>query len=126
MGNDDSWYYLNTYNKDLIRRFPIEESIEEVPQTIITRSKNSGIYTIFFKDFTPRTILNFRNNRPFYFDLKEWKKIEIPDKYKTPEDISKMVNHNLVLQQARRISFREAFRLISYFCSEGLYLSDEE
>ena len=55
-----------------------------------------------------------------------WKKIEIPDKYKTPEDISKMVNHNLVLQQARRISFREAFRLISYFCSEGLYLSDEE
>ena len=123
MENND-WYYLNTYDKDLIRRFPIEESIEEVPQTIITRSKNNGIYTIFFKDFTPRTILNFRNNRPFYFDLKEWKKIEIPDKYNMPEDLPKMVNHNLVLQQARRISFREAFRLISYFCSEGLYLSD--
>ena len=43
-----------------------------------------------------------------------------------PEDIPKMVNHNLVIQQARRISFKEAFRLISYFYNEGLYLSDEE
>ena len=120
----NDWYYLNTYNKDLIRRFPIEEGIEEVSQTVITRSKKDGIYTIFFKDFTSRPIINFRNNRPFYFNLKEWKKIEIPDKYNMPEDIPKMVNHNLVIQQARRVSFKEAFRLISYFCSEGLYLSD--
>lgn len=122
----DSWYYLNTYNKDLVRRFPIEESIEEVPQTVITRSKKDGMYTIFFKDFIPRTILNFRNNRPFYFNLKEWKNLEIPDKYKTPEDISKIVNHRLGIQQARRISLKESFRLISYFYNEGLYLSDKE
>lgn len=123
---NNNWYYLNTYNKDLIRRFPIEESIEEIPQTVITRSKKDRMYTIFFKDFIPRTILNFRNNRPFYFNLKEWRNLEIPDKYKTPEDISKIVNHCLEIQQARRISFKEAFRLISYFCNEGLYLSDEE
>lgn len=123
---NNNWYYLNTYNKDLIRRFPIEEGIEEVSQTVITRSKKDGIYTIFFKDFTAKVIINFRNNRPFYFNLKEWKKIEIPDKYNMPEDIPKMVNHNLVIQQARRVSFKEAFRLISYFCNEGLYLSDEE
>jgi hypothetical protein len=123
---NNNWYYLNTYNKNLIRRFPIEEGIKEVPQTLIIRSKKGGIYTIFFKDFIPKTIINFRNNRPFYFNLKEWKKIEIPDKYNMPEDISEMVNHNLVIQQTRRISFKEAFRLISYFCNEGLYLSDEE
>jgi hypothetical protein len=123
---NNNWYYLNTYNKNLIRRFPIEEGIKEVPQTLIIRSKKGGIYTIFFKDFIPKTILNFRNNRPFYFNLKEWKKIEIPDKYNMPEDISEMVNHNLVIQQARRISLKEAFRLISYFCNEGLYLSDKE
>ena len=119
MGNND-WYYLNTYNKDLIHRFSIEEGIEEVSKTVITKSKKDGIYTIFFKDFTSRAIINFRNNRPFYFNLKEWKKIEIPDKYNMPEDIPKMVNHNLVIQQARRVSFKEAFRLISYFCNEGL------
>jgi hypothetical protein len=123
---NNNWYYLNTYNKNLIRRFPIEEGIKEVPQTLIIRSKKGGIYTIFFKDFIPKAIINFRNNRPFYFNLKEWKKIEIPDKYNMPEDISEMVNHNLVIQQTRRISFKEAFRLISYFCNEGLYLSDEE
>jgi hypothetical protein len=123
---NNNWYYLNTYNKNLIRRFPIEEGIKEVPQTLIIRSKKGGIYTIFFKDFIPKTIINFRNNRPFYFNLKEWKKIEIPDKYNMPEDISEMVNHNLVIQQTRRISFKEAFRLISYFCNEGLYLSDKE
>jgi hypothetical protein len=123
---NNNWYYLNTYNKNLIRRFPIEEGIKEVPQTLIIRSKKGGIYTIFFKDFIPKTIINFRNNRPFYFNLKEWKKIEIPDKYNMPEDISEMVNHNLVIQQTRRISFKEAFRLISYFCNEGLCLSDKE
>lgn len=48
MGNND-WYYLNTYNKDLIRRFPIEEGIEEVSQTVITRSKKMEYIQYFLK-----------------------------------------------------------------------------
>ena len=100
----------------------VKEAMREVRLALLEADVNYKVA----KDFTAKVIINFRNNRPFYFNLKEWKKIEIPDKYNMPEDIPKMVNHNLVIQQARRDSFKEAFRLISYFCNEGLYLSDEE